>query len=632
MTKYYRIINKNGGYTWIQSCATLISNSLQPSTPPVPSNDTPSPSLNANSPNSTNGNSSNGSTNGKNSGTATNLNLSSSSNNLSNSNEEQFEQSIICINYVVSRLESENVILDTSQLPDNQNKLKQLRSLTNNNNSKLQLAHSPPSPPIQPPTKKISNSNSKLRQQNSISHQSNLNSNLTSPAANSSVTIAINTNTTNSSSLSTATSVNSSATNLCSSIKQSPNSSPCQSPLTNNLHHNQLLPIHHHHQLNNHLNHHLNHSSTTTTNSDEELPCNNENNHNTMNSVDLLIGSHQTTPVELKRRRYTASASPVRPWKNSPSPISNQAVLSANHLNNSINNETANMTNALLSTQHHLLLGTAAAASNNNQMHNGQLHSLTPQTQLNPLLNSSLTCSSPESVCSSSSLNGSSSMINNNSNLLKHISVIRETPSILKSQLVPNYHQHNYTSQTVNNHLHPNQHANHLMANNLVNHHQLSNELNSHQNANNLINHDHSSVQLNHLGQLNQHLAGITGNHMATHLTQQQQQQNTSAISPNNLMPVVATAQSTYHQQITNANHSLHNVNQSTSQTLNTNVDQHALMHQALTHHPLTANHHLTHANHYTNHLHTGHHPSLVDSYSPYAAAAAALHHWSSYN
>lgn len=25
MTKYYRFLNKNGGFTWIQSCATLIN-------------------------------------------------------------------------------------------------------------------------------------------------------------------------------------------------------------------------------------------------------------------------------------------------------------------------------------------------------------------------------------------------------------------------------------------------------------------------------------------------------------------------------------------------------------------------------------------------------------------------------
>lgn len=27
MTKYYRFLNKNGGFTWIQSCATLINSS-----------------------------------------------------------------------------------------------------------------------------------------------------------------------------------------------------------------------------------------------------------------------------------------------------------------------------------------------------------------------------------------------------------------------------------------------------------------------------------------------------------------------------------------------------------------------------------------------------------------------------
>ncbi|RWS31803.1 protein trachealess-like isoform X5 [Leptotrombidium deliense] len=70
MSKYYRIINKNGGYTWVQTCATLICSNN---------------GSNKNSSNSTN-------------------------------NEEQ-EQSIITINYVISGIEFEDVIMDASQLP-----------------------------------------------------------------------------------------------------------------------------------------------------------------------------------------------------------------------------------------------------------------------------------------------------------------------------------------------------------------------------------------------------------------------------------------------------------------------------------------------------------------------------------
>lgn len=27
MTQYYRVMNKNGGYTWVQTCATVVCNS-----------------------------------------------------------------------------------------------------------------------------------------------------------------------------------------------------------------------------------------------------------------------------------------------------------------------------------------------------------------------------------------------------------------------------------------------------------------------------------------------------------------------------------------------------------------------------------------------------------------------------
>lgn len=620
MTKYYRLINKNGGYTWIQSCATLISNSLQPSTPPVPHNatDTPSPSglagLNAGSPASQHG------ANSLNGANKTAASLNSSSSNLSSSlnAEEQFEQSIICINYVISRTESENVILDTSQLPDNQNKLKQQRSL-----NKLQLTHSPPSPPlIQPPAKKmVSNSNASKRA--AAANLQSSHSNLASPNRAAEVTA-------NSSSSAQALAI----------IKQSPSNSPCQSPLR----HSQLLPIHH--------------NSTHSTHSDEDVPCNNENNHNSMNSVELL-SSNQQSSAELKRRRYVGSSSPVRPWKNSPSPISSQTANHHHHHLNSSSTETS-MTNALLNTQH-LLLGANNQLTNNSQLHAAALPA--GQTQLNPLLNgpASLTCSSPESVCSSSSLNGSS--MANSSNLLRHISVIRETPqAILKpSQLVSSayHHQHqNYSSALHSQHSqlhgHPYankiespHHSNHLMTN--IQHQQLSHELTSqltNGHSSNLIAGHHSTSPVDHLG----HLAGITAassNGMAQHLIQQ----STNAPSTSSLLgasaPATAvSAQSPFHQQNANNlisshhNHHSSSLLNGSSQALNATglnaansgssaAEQHAtLMHQAL-----TANHHLAHANytnHLTNQLTHGHHAGLVDPYLPYnaAAAAAALHNW----
>ncbi|GLH01195.1 Protein trachealess, partial [Gryllus bimaculatus] len=59
MTQYYRIMNKNGGYTWMQTCATVVCNSK---------------------------------------------------------NAE--EQNIICVNYIISGREFENLIMDCCQLED----------------------------------------------------------------------------------------------------------------------------------------------------------------------------------------------------------------------------------------------------------------------------------------------------------------------------------------------------------------------------------------------------------------------------------------------------------------------------------------------------------------------------------
>ncbi|XP_042902039.1 protein trachealess isoform X1 [Parasteatoda tepidariorum] len=62
MSSYYRLINKNGGYTWVQTCATVICNS-----------------------------------------------------------KNSDEQSIICVNYIISGIEYENCILDCSQMPNSGN-------------------------------------------------------------------------------------------------------------------------------------------------------------------------------------------------------------------------------------------------------------------------------------------------------------------------------------------------------------------------------------------------------------------------------------------------------------------------------------------------------------------------------
>ncbi|XP_054719168.1 protein trachealess-like [Uloborus diversus] len=62
MSGYYRLINKNGGYTWLQTCATVICNA-----------------------------------------------------------KNSDEQSIICVNYVLSGVEYENCVLDCSQMPNSGN-------------------------------------------------------------------------------------------------------------------------------------------------------------------------------------------------------------------------------------------------------------------------------------------------------------------------------------------------------------------------------------------------------------------------------------------------------------------------------------------------------------------------------
>ncbi|XP_074604189.1 protein trachealess-like isoform X2 [Brevipalpus obovatus] len=79
MSRYFRIMNKNGGFTWIQTCATLICGNNGSSTSKAAGNSSSTP------------------------------------------NVEEQEQSIITVNYIISGLEYESVIMDTSQLPGNNN-------------------------------------------------------------------------------------------------------------------------------------------------------------------------------------------------------------------------------------------------------------------------------------------------------------------------------------------------------------------------------------------------------------------------------------------------------------------------------------------------------------------------------
>ncbi|XP_054155449.1 protein trachealess-like isoform X2 [Oppia nitens] len=85
MTNYYRFINKTGGFTWMQSCATLISTNTSTTASAKAAAATPTPTT-------------------------------SSTNNGSNGGSEDHEQSIICVNYVLSAVEYNNIVMDTIQL------------------------------------------------------------------------------------------------------------------------------------------------------------------------------------------------------------------------------------------------------------------------------------------------------------------------------------------------------------------------------------------------------------------------------------------------------------------------------------------------------------------------------------
>ncbi|OTF83327.1 neuronal pas domain protein-like protein [Euroglyphus maynei] len=101
MSCYYRIINKSGGYTWVQTCATLICNN--PSTATIAANNATQ------------------NVNNKSSGNSNNNSPGSSTPNLATTplpapGQEDQEQSVICVNYVLSAIEYTGVIMDTCQI------------------------------------------------------------------------------------------------------------------------------------------------------------------------------------------------------------------------------------------------------------------------------------------------------------------------------------------------------------------------------------------------------------------------------------------------------------------------------------------------------------------------------------
>ncbi|KAJ6216958.1 hypothetical protein RDWZM_008115 [Blomia tropicalis] len=93
MSGYYRVINKLGGYTWMQTCATLICSSNSPANV----NNTNNSKANANQ-------------------TVNANNPTSSSGTSTPSLQDDQDQSVICVNYVLSAVEYKALIMDCSQL------------------------------------------------------------------------------------------------------------------------------------------------------------------------------------------------------------------------------------------------------------------------------------------------------------------------------------------------------------------------------------------------------------------------------------------------------------------------------------------------------------------------------------
>lgn len=86
MSKYYRLLNKGGGYCWIQSCVTLINNNTTSTPAATPTN-----------------NGSNGQAAGSSKSPTTSGGTPSSTGNTNNStsNDDQQDQCIISINYII---------------------------------------------------------------------------------------------------------------------------------------------------------------------------------------------------------------------------------------------------------------------------------------------------------------------------------------------------------------------------------------------------------------------------------------------------------------------------------------------------------------------------------------------------
>lgn len=89
MSGYYRIINKSGGYTWVQTCATLICNNSTSAT------------SSQGKPSSNNGSANNSAASANNGTNANNNNSNSGSNVSTPVPQEDLEQSVICVNYVL---------------------------------------------------------------------------------------------------------------------------------------------------------------------------------------------------------------------------------------------------------------------------------------------------------------------------------------------------------------------------------------------------------------------------------------------------------------------------------------------------------------------------------------------------
>ncbi|KAH7645241.1 neuronal pas domain protein-like protein [Dermatophagoides farinae] len=138
MSGYYRIINKSGGYTWVQTCATLICNN-----PPT----TTASSANSNAQNKSSSNSNNNNSPG--SSTPNTTTVPNTTPVPPSGGQDDQEQSVICVNYVLSAIEYTGIIMDTCQIGS-----KIITTSTSHTGSKIRSLHikkshsSSPSPEI----------------------------------------------------------------------------------------------------------------------------------------------------------------------------------------------------------------------------------------------------------------------------------------------------------------------------------------------------------------------------------------------------------------------------------------------------------------------------------------------------